>query len=72
MTSSQSVYDYQRFGIEVGQIYVPADGSVNTLQVIDVVTYADCGDVVVFDNVKGIERKIDAFKLAKVRYSLST
>lgn len=61
---------YKRYGIEVGQVYVPADGSKNRLTVRDVETYADCDDVVVFDEVQGVERRIDAFKLAKVRYSL--
>lgn len=63
---------YQRYGIAVGQVYVPADGSQNRLTVRDVETYADCDDVVVFDEAQGIERRIDAFKLAKVRYSLHT
>jgi hypothetical protein len=40
------------------------------LTVRDVETYSDCDDVVVFDEIQGIERRIDAFKLAKVRYSL--
>jgi nucleoside-triphosphatase THEP1 len=61
---------YKRYGIEVGQVYVPADGSKNRLTVRDVETYSDCDDVVVFDEIQGIERRIDAFKLAKVRYSL--
>lgn len=61
---------YQRYGIEVGQVYVPADGSKNRLTVRNVVTYAECDDVVVFDEAQGLERRIDAFKLAKVRYSL--
>lgn len=61
---------YQRYGIEVGQVYVPADGSKNRLTVRDVETYAGCGDVVVFDEAQGIEHRIDAFKLAIARYSL--
>jgi hypothetical protein len=61
---------YQRYGIAVGQVYVPADGSKNRLTVRDVETFADCDDVVVFDEAQGNERRIDAFKLAKVRYSL--
>jgi hypothetical protein len=60
----------ERYGIAVGQVYVAADGSKNRLTVRDVETYADCDDVVVFDEAQGIERRIDAFKLAKVRYSL--
>ena len=61
---------WKRHGIAVGQVYVPADGSPNRLTVRDVTTHADCDDVVVFDEVQGTERRIDAFKLAKVRYSL--
>ncbi len=60
----------ERYGIEVGQVYVPADGSVNRLIVRDVTSFADCDDVIVFDEQQGIERRIDAFKLARVRYSL--
>jgi hypothetical protein len=59
-----------KFGVEVGQVYVPADGSKNKLTVKDVDTYADSGDVIVFDEIQQIERRISAFKLAKVRYSL--
>jgi hypothetical protein len=58
------------YGIENKQHYVPADGSKNELIVIDCETYADCGDVVVFDVVKGEQRRIDAFKLAMVSYML--
>ncbi len=60
----------ERYGIEVGQVYVPADGSANRLVVRDVTSFADCDDIVVFDQRQGIERRIDAFKLARVRYSL--
>lgn len=63
---------YQRYGIERDQVYVPADGSKNRLTVVDVEKYADCDDVVVFDEVQGKERRIDAFKLAMVRYTLLT
>lgn len=58
----------ERYGIEVGQVYVAADGSGHCLLVRDVQTFANCDDVVVFDEQEGIERRIDAFKLAKVRY----
>ena len=61
---------YQRYGIEPKQVYVPADGSKNRLTVVDVETFADADDVVVFDEVQGKERRIDAFKLAMVRYCL--
>ncbi len=64
------MFAYQRYKIEVGQKYVPADGSTNTLTVVDVEKYADCGDVVVFDAVQKTDRRIDCFKLAMVRYSL--
>ena len=63
---------YLRYGIEPGQVYVRADGTAGRLIVLDVETYADCDDVVVFDEVQGVERRIDAFKLAKVRYCLYT
>lgn len=62
--------DAQRYGIAIAQVYVPADGSQNQLVVLDVDTYARVGDVVVFDVRQGEPRRIDAFKLAKVRYSL--
>lgn len=62
---------YERYGIEVGQVYVPADGSHNCLVVRDVETYADCDDVVVFDERRQEERRIDAYKLARVRYYLA-
>lgn len=64
------MHDYQRYGIAVGQIYEPASGARGRIVVRDVETYADCGDVVVFDEAQGIERRIDAFKLAMVRYCL--
>jgi nucleoside-triphosphatase THEP1 len=62
---------YSRYGIAVGQVYVPADGTKNRLTVVDVEKYAEMDDVVVFDEVQGIEWRIDAFKLARVRYCLS-
>lgn len=62
--------DYQKYGIVVGQVYVPADGSKNRLIVRDVETFDVCGDVVVFDENQNKERRIDAFKLAMVRYTL--
>lgn len=60
----------KRYGIEVGQEYVPADGSKNLLRVLDIVTYADCDDVVVYDTAHNEIRRIDAFKLVMVRYTL--
>lgn len=59
-----------RLGIREGQVYAPADGSQNRLVVRDVTTYEACDDVVVFDRTQGIERRIDAFKLAVSRYTL--
>lgn len=61
---------YRRYGIGVGQVYLSADGSKNRLTVRDVDTFAACGDVVVFDEMLKTERRIDAFKLARVRYAL--
>jgi hypothetical protein len=63
--------DYERYKIKVGQIYKPADGSYNRLTVEDVTTYADCGDVIVFDMLADVSRRIDAFKLSVVRYYLA-
>lgn len=61
---------YEKYGIVVGQKYVPADGSTNTLVVTDVATYADCDDVVVYDAHNQENCRIDCFKLAMVRYCL--
>lgn len=57
----------QKYGIAVDQKYISVEGY--TVTVVDVTTYADCDDVVV-RNDKGEERRIDAFKLAMVRYAL--
>lgn len=63
-----------RYGIEVGQVYVAADGSKAGHLVTDVTTYASCDDVVTtpFTATKIGEpgNRIDAFKLARVRYQL--
>ena len=69
--SQAQVPAYKRYGIEPNQVYVPADGSKNRLTVVDVEKFADVDDVVVFDEVQGKERRIDAFKLAMVRYTLT-
>jgi hypothetical protein len=61
---------YVRYGIRVGQTYTAADGSNSKLTVVDVTTYANCDDVVVYDSINKAERRIDAFKLAMVRYKL--
>lgn len=62
---------HQRYGIRPGQVYVPADGSTGRLVVRDVETYATQDDVVVFSERLGRETRIDAFKLANVRYCLT-
>lgn len=64
--------DYKQYGITVGQVYCAASDSQNVpkLRVVDVLKYADCDDVVVYDIIQGMERRIDCFKLAMVRYSL--
>lgn len=62
---------YERYGIEPGQVYVPADGSLNCLIVRDVLTHADRDDVVVFDEQLQEEQRIDAYKLARVHYYLA-
>lgn len=48
--------------INVGDMYVPADGSPDLLTVVDVETYADVEDVVV-NHANGDERRYDWFKL---------
>ena len=63
--------DYERYGVAVDQVYVPADGSKNRLTVVDVLTHAECGDVIVFDELSKKEQRIDAFKLVRVRYCLA-
>jgi hypothetical protein len=59
-----------KYGIEKGQVYKAADGGIGELIVVDCEAYADTEEVVVYDTLRGIVRTIDAFKLAKVRYSL--
>lgn len=63
----------ERYGIKVGQIYHRADGThEHTLEVVDITTHADCDDVLVKETIGGLTlaapRRIDAFKLARVRY----
>lgn len=61
-----------KYGIEVGQVYIAADGGHYGHLVVDTTTYAYRDDVVVLpfteagfkDNVV----RIDMFKLAQVRY----
>ena len=56
------------YGVKVGQVYVPADGSVNELTVINVDYQRQ--EATVFSAGEKILRQIDFFKLAMVRYSL--
>lgn len=62
--------------IEVGQIYIAADGGRYGHLVTDTTTHADCDDVVTRPfGVSGWGSDgnlIDGFKLAVVRYSLQT
>jgi len=64
-----------KYGIEVGQIYISADGSKGGHVVTDVTTYADCDDVVTTPftalEMGAPGRRIDAFKLSRVRYQLA-
>lgn len=62
------------YGIMDGQIYLAADGSKSGHVVVDAHTYAYVNDVIVrpFDaNGFYTEHRIDTFKLAMVRYTLS-
>ena len=56
------------YGIKVGQKWVAASGSGYQVTVLDVESYAYCDDVVVTDGMDVY--RIDAFKLAAVRYKL--
>lgn len=64
----------ENYDIKVGQIYHSADGSDHSVEVTDITSFVDCDDVVVQDTIGGLTlletRRIDAFKLAKVRYGL--
>ena len=65
------MYEYERYGVRIGQVYAAADGIAKSrLTVVDVDTYRDSADVVVRDELSGVERRIDVFKLAMVRYKL--
>jgi hypothetical protein len=63
-----------KYGVEVGQIYLAADGRKCGHLVTDVTTYAHCDDVVTTPFLESGWKKsgnrIDAFKLARVRYYL--
>lgn len=43
------MFDYQKYGIDIGQKYASANGMDHVVEVIGVLKYADCGDVVIFD-----------------------
>lgn len=63
------------YGIEAGQIYIAADGSKCGHIVTDTMMFAECDDIVTtpFAASRWGEpgNRIDAFKLARVRYSLA-
>jgi hypothetical protein len=65
------VNNIERYGIAVAQVYERADGTDCPVRVVDVTTYAHCDDVVI-ECVNGAEppTRIEAFKLARVRYCL--
>jgi len=70
-----TLLDYQKYNISVGQVYAQADDAElqPTLVVLDVLTYAERGDVVVAWTNSGQSFPafcIDCFKLSKVRYVL--
>jgi len=66
--------DFEKLGIKVNQIYIAADGSFVGHLVTDVETFAECDDVVTTpfsrSGWKNPGNRIDAFKLARVRYEL--
>lgn len=58
-----------RYGeLNVGDKFIPSDGSNYVITVVDVDTYADVEDAVVRDT-DGTERRLDWFKLMIVRYT---
>lgn len=65
------MYDYEKYGIKVGQIYRAADGSKICLVVINVDTHRDSNDVIVKQIGTNIISRIDCFKLTQVRYYLT-
>jgi len=72
-----TLYDYQKYNIAVGQIYARADDATQepAMIVIDVNLWAERGDVLVkmIDNgviLPNSHYCIDCFKLSKVRYVL--
>ena len=68
----------KRYGIEKGQVYLACDGSKAGHWVLDVERFEACDDVLTWPfNASGFKslaeggNRIDAFKLACVRYSLA-
>jgi len=63
-----------KYGVEVGQIWVAADGSKCGHLVTDITTFAYCDDVVTCpfrpQGITAYDNRIDVFKLAQVRYYL--
>lgn len=53
--------------LKVGDLYRSADGTGHIVRVIDVETYQDCQDAIIEDE-HGEWRRMDWFKLMKVRY----
>ena len=64
-----------KYGIEVGQIYIAASRNKCGHLVTDVSTFAHCDDVITNpftpNGFGGNGYRIDAFKLAMVRYTLA-
>lgn len=61
---------YPLYGIEVGQVYASIDGAHRRVTVRDVLRFASVGDVVVLDEATQEERRISAYRLAKVSHYL--
>lgn len=57
------MYAFEKYGIQVGQIWNPADGSKWSVEVIDVDTYKDVDDVVIRYLHDDTTWRIDCFKL---------
>jgi len=53
--------------LNMGDIYLAADGAGGWVKVVDVDTYAHCEDAVIEYN-DGTQRRMDWFKLMMVRY----
>lgn len=64
----------EKYGIAVGQVYVAADGSQCGHIVTDTTTFAYCDDIITTpftaSGMGADGNRIDAFKLARVRYCL--